>query len=48
MKKPKDADWYGWDKFIVWAERNGVDLRFECDWKAWWECWKAGYLVAMN
>lgn len=40
----------GWDEFLEWAERSGVDTSAddtedneEGDWQAWWECWQEAY-----
>jgi hypothetical protein len=32
---------YCWDDFVEWCESQGVDLEFEEDYGAWWDCWKA-------
>lgn len=46
--KPKDADYFRWDKFVQWARRSGISLDHPDDWRAWWECWKAGFLCAAD
>jgi hypothetical protein len=46
-KKPQDGDWYGWRDFEKLADREGYGEDSE-DWGNWWECWKAGYISAMN
>ena len=46
--KPKDADWYDWDKFVKWAKDNGVSPDNIEDYTDWWKCWKAAYIAAMN
>lgn len=46
-EKPEDAEWYGWGKFEDRANAEGYGDYFE-DWLNWWECWKAGYIAAMN
>ncbi len=48
MDKPEDADWYDWDAFVAWADKQGISLEDEEDFLPWWDCWKAGYSVAMN
>ena len=46
-EKPEDAEWYGWDVIQDKADENGWGEQTE-DWMAWWECWKMGYITAMN
>ena len=52
IEKPEDADWYNWEKFLLFCETQGVecDLEFNDfeDVEAWWKFWKAGYCSAMN
>lgn len=31
-----------WIRFVTWANENDVDLTYEDDWKAWWDCFLAG------
>ena len=45
---PENAEFYDWQAFKQWAEKNGVSLESRGDWEPWWECWKAGYVAAMN
>lgn len=45
--QPKNAEFYGWEAFEHWADDNGVG-KHKDDWREWWECWKAGYIKAMN
>ena len=46
MKKPENAEAYGWYSFISWCDRNGVDYEACDEWELFWECWKAGYCAA--
>jgi hypothetical protein len=46
--KPEDGDLYGWDKFAVLCEREGVGLEYKGDWEPWWVFWKQGFITAMN
>ena len=46
-EKPKNANFYGWRDFEKYADENGFGDDFT-DWEAWWECWKAGFIAAMN
>ena len=36
------------EQFREWAKDNGVDLEYEDDWGAWWECWVDGYVTAIK
>jgi hypothetical protein len=29
--------------FQQWAKNNGVDMKYEDDWRPWWDCWCNGY-----
>lgn len=48
LKIPDNAEYYGWQAFIRYAERQGIALDDEDDWGPWWDCWKAGYIAAMQ
>ena len=45
--KPENADYYGWVSFEKYADENGIG-EHEDDWTEWWNCWKAGYICAMQ
>ena len=45
--EPKDAYFYSWRKFVHWADANGIGDD-PSDWEAWWECWKAAYIAAVQ
>lgn len=36
-----EQEQYRWVDFAVFCEREGIDLDYEEDWAAWWECWTA-------
>ena len=36
------ADKYNWELFTLYCLKEGISLENEEDWKAWWQCWKAG------
>lgn len=36
-----------WPSFLEWCEENGVDMEYEDDWKAWWDCYLAGSKAAI-
>lgn len=42
---PHDADKFQWDKFVVFAEENGISLEYKVDWFVCWRCWKEGYIA---
>lgn len=31
------------EKFIEWAEANGVSLEYREDYQAWYDCWLSGF-----
>ena len=47
-KEPSNGYYYNWRDFCKFAEENGISLECEEDYLDWWECWKAGYISAMN
>lgn len=52
IEKPEHGDFYAWDAFLRYCERHGIECDLELnDWEDienWWDCWKQGYIEAMN
>ncbi len=49
MSIPENAEYYDWNGFVVYAEKQGVDATGDKDdWEAWWLFWRQGYISAMN
>jgi len=46
--KPKNAELYGWNRFVKWGKRWGISFEQEDDWKPWWDCWMKGYIAGIN
>ncbi len=46
MRKPVDADKYGWPQFVKWAIENGCVSEYEEDVEPWWDCWKTAFITA--
>ena len=46
--KPKNAELYGWNKFVRWGKKWGISFENEDDWKPWWDCWMKGYLAGIK
>ena len=47
--KPEDADWYGWDDFVEWAQEHDVDVGGKSeDWRRFWNCWMNAYVSGAN
>lgn len=40
QQRPEQKD--GWFEFCEWASENNIGIDLE-DYKAWWDCYKAGY-----
>ena len=43
VKKPKDADLFGWDQFVEWIEMEELDFQVFL-----WDCWKEGYTAGLE
>ena len=46
-QKPENADFYAWDEFNKWADKNGIAYHLG-QWEPWWNCWSSAYAEALN
>ncbi len=49
MRKPKTADYFGWEKFVEFFNLTFPNTEFEAkNEEEYWAFWKAGYINAVN